>query len=68
MSLQVGQPAPDFTATAVVGREFKEIRMSDYRGRYVVLFFYPLDFRLSARRRSSASTTSWRSSSTAVRR
>ncbi len=44
MSLQVQQPAPDFTATAVVGREFKEIRLSDYRGRYVVLFFYPLDF------------------------
>ncbi len=44
MSLQVQQPAPDFTATAVVGSEFKEIRLSDYRGRYVVLFFYPMDF------------------------
>ncbi len=42
--LRVGQPAPDFTATAVVDLEFKTIRLSDYRGKYVVLFFYPLDF------------------------
>ncbi|MCG9892087.1 MAG: peroxiredoxin [Thermosynechococcaceae cyanobacterium MS004] len=41
---RVGMPAPDFTATAVYGQEFKEIRLSDYRGQYVVLFFYPLDF------------------------
>jgi alkyl hydroperoxide reductase subunit AhpC len=44
MSVQVQQPAPDFTATAVVGGEFKEIKLSDYRGKYVILFFYPLDF------------------------
>ncbi|NEQ51007.1 MAG: peroxiredoxin [Leptolyngbya sp. SIO3F4] len=42
--LRVGQPAPDFTATAVVDQEFKTIKLSDYRGRYVILFFYPLDF------------------------
>ncbi len=42
--LQVGQLAPDFTATAVYDQEFKEIKLSDYRGKYVVLFFYPLDF------------------------
>jgi peroxiredoxin (alkyl hydroperoxide reductase subunit C) len=42
--LRVGQLAPDFTATAVVDQEFKSIKLSDYRGRYVVLFFYPLDF------------------------
>ncbi len=42
--LRVGQPAPDFTATAVVDQEFKTIKLSDCRGRYVVLFFYPLDF------------------------
>ncbi|NEP62632.1 MAG: peroxiredoxin [Symploca sp. SIO2G7] len=42
--LRVGQPAPDFTATAVVDQEFKTIKLSDYRGRYAVLFFYPLDF------------------------
>ena len=42
--LSVGQSAPDFTATAVVDQAFKTIKLSDYRGQYVVLFFYPLDF------------------------
>jgi peroxiredoxin (alkyl hydroperoxide reductase subunit C) len=36
--------APDFMATAVVDQEFKTLKLSDYRGKYVVLFFYPLDF------------------------
>ncbi|XP_074835826.1 peroxiredoxin-2 isoform X2 [Carettochelys insculpta] len=40
----IGKPAPDFCATAVVDGAFKEIQLSDYRGKYVVLFFYPLDF------------------------
>lgn len=44
MTRLVGLQAPDFTATAVVDQEFKEIKLSDYRGKYVVLFFYPLDF------------------------
>jgi peroxiredoxin 2/4 len=41
--LRVGQIAPDFTATAVVGQQFKQLKLSNYR-QYVVLFFYPLDF------------------------
>ena len=44
MPAQVQKEAPDFTATAVVNEDFKEIKLSDYRGKYVVLFFYPLDF------------------------
>ena len=44
MSLRVGQEAPDFTATAVIDQEFKEITLSGYKGKWVVLFFYPLDF------------------------
>tara|TARA_Y100001968_G_scaffold31865_1_gene24505 strand:+ start:8401 stop:8967 length:567 start_codon:yes stop_codon:yes gene_type:complete len=36
--------APDFSATAVIDQEFKDITLSQYRGKYVVLFFYPLDF------------------------
>ena len=44
MTRIVGLAAPDFTATAVVDQEFKEISLSHYRGKYVVLFFYPLDF------------------------
>lgn len=44
MAALVQQPAPDFKATAVINEEFKEINLSDYRGKYVVFFFYPLDF------------------------
>jgi len=44
MSAQVQKEAPDFAATAVVDGEFKPVKLSDYRGKYVVLFFYPLDF------------------------
>ena len=41
----VTKPAPDFTADAVMGdNTIKEISLSDYRGKKVVLFFYPLDF------------------------
>lgn len=41
----IGQPAPQFKTTAVVdGGDFKEIALSDYKGKWVVLFFYPLDF------------------------
>ena len=42
--LRVGQKAPDFKATAVLDQEFQEITLSQYKGKYVVLFFYPLDF------------------------
>ena len=44
MSLKVGQEAPDFSATAVYDQEFKEITLSGLRGKWIVLFFYPLDF------------------------
>jgi peroxiredoxin (alkyl hydroperoxide reductase subunit C) len=40
----VGLQAPDFRATAVVDQEFRELSLRDYRGRDVVLFFYPLNF------------------------
>jgi peroxiredoxin (alkyl hydroperoxide reductase subunit C) len=43
-TLRVGLSAPDFTATAVVDQEFETVKLSNYRGKYVVLFFYPLDF------------------------
>jgi alkyl hydroperoxide reductase subunit AhpC len=41
---KIGQPAPDFEGVAVVNGEFKNIKLTDYKGKYVVLFFYPLDF------------------------
>ena len=53
MSLLVGKPAPEFKGKAVVGGDaillnsdnaFKEISINDYKGKWVVLFFYPLDF------------------------
>ncbi len=45
MSVLVTQPAPDFAAEAVMeDGSFKQIRLSDYKGKYVLLFFYPLDF------------------------
>lgn len=43
--LQVGQKAPDFKAEAALGNdEFKNISLSEYKGKWLVLFFYPLDF------------------------
>jgi peroxiredoxin (alkyl hydroperoxide reductase subunit C) len=46
MGVLVGKPAPDFSATAVVnGGDFEEnFTLSQFLGKYVVLFFYPLDF------------------------
>ncbi|TWT31133.1 putative peroxiredoxin [Posidoniimonas corsicana] len=45
MSVLVQKEAPDFTAQAVMpDGTFKELKLSDYRGKYVLLFFYPLDF------------------------
>jgi len=46
MSVLVGKQAPDFTAAAVMadGSINENFSLSDYSGKYVVLFFYPLDF------------------------
>ncbi|MFQ5345787.1 MAG: peroxiredoxin [Mariprofundus sp.] len=46
MSVLVGKQAPDFTAAAVMadGSINESFSLSDYSGKYVVLFFYPLDF------------------------
>ncbi|KAM9380002.1 thioredoxin-dependent peroxide reductase, mitochondrial [Phaethornis superciliosus] len=40
----VTQHAPFFKGTAVVNGEFKELSLDDFKGKYLVLFFYPLDF------------------------
>jgi peroxiredoxin (alkyl hydroperoxide reductase subunit C) len=45
MATLVTKQAPDFTAQAVLPDDsFAELTLSSYRGKYVVLFFYPLDF------------------------
>lgn len=41
----IDQPAPQFTTDSVVdGGDFKKVSLADYKGKWVVLFFYPLDF------------------------
>ncbi|QIP15345.1 thioredoxin-dependent thiol peroxidase [Spirosoma aureum] len=40
MSLNIGDPAPDFTSTDQTGQP---IKLSDYRGKKVVIYFYPKD-------------------------
>lgn len=46
MSVLVGKKAPNFTAKAVIngGEIVDQFSLSDYKGKYVVLFFYPKDF------------------------
>lgn len=44
MMAQVGKPAPDFEASAYVNGGFKNIKLSDFKGKWVVVCFYPGDF------------------------
>ena len=45
MSTLVTRPAPQFEAEAVLADgSFANVKLSDYKGKYVVLYFYPLDF------------------------
>ena len=45
MSARVGQEAPDFEANAfVAGKGFLPVKLSDYKGKWIVLCFYPGDF------------------------
>jgi peroxiredoxin (alkyl hydroperoxide reductase subunit C) len=44
MLARVGNPAPDFEANAFVGAGFKPVKLSDHKGQWVVLCFYPGDF------------------------
>ena len=40
---QIGKQAPSFKGMAVIDGQFKEISLDDYKGKYLVVFFYPLD-------------------------
>ena len=40
----IQKPAPAFSATALVGQEFKQVALDDFKGKWLLLFFYPLDF------------------------
>src|SRR5438128_10150845 len=44
METLIGKKAPFFEGEAAVGGEFKKISLNDYKGKYLCLFFYPLDF------------------------
>lgn len=44
MIARVGKPAPDFEVAAYVDGGFKNIKLSDYKGKWVALCFYPGDF------------------------
>lgn len=44
MTASVGKPAPDFEASAFIGDGFENVRLSDYKGKWVALCFYPGDF------------------------
>jgi len=40
----IDRKAPDFETDAYVNGELKKVKLSDYKGRWVVLFFYPADY------------------------
>lgn len=42
--IQVNQKVPDFELSAYHNGEIKKIRLSDYKGKWVVIIFYPADF------------------------
>lgn len=45
MTARVGQDAPDFELSSfVAGKGFQPIKLSDYKGKWIVLCFYPGDF------------------------
>ena len=44
MAVLVGKKAPDFKAMTVFGQDMKEVSLSQFKGKNIVLFFYPLDF------------------------
>jgi peroxiredoxin (alkyl hydroperoxide reductase subunit C) len=44
MAAEVGKPAPDFEATAYHQGGFKKVKLSDFKGKWVLLCFYPGDF------------------------
>jgi hypothetical protein len=44
MIARVGKPAPDFEASAFFEGGFKNVKLSDYKGKWIILCFYPGDF------------------------
>lgn len=42
--VKVGKPAPDFTAPAFLNGKFMNVSLSEFKGKWVILCFYPGDF------------------------
>ena len=42
--IKVGKPAPEFTAPAYIQGKFANVSLSEYKGKWVLLCFYPCDF------------------------
>lgn len=42
-NIKVQEPAPQFEGKAIIDGQIKDIKLSDFAGKYLVLFFYPLD-------------------------
>jgi peroxiredoxin (alkyl hydroperoxide reductase subunit C) len=41
---RLGEKAPEFEAPALIGNHFRKVRLTDYLGKFVVLYFYGNDF------------------------
>ncbi len=44
MLARVGKPAPDFELSAYLEGGFRNIKLSDFKGKWIVICFYPGDF------------------------
>jgi peroxiredoxin (alkyl hydroperoxide reductase subunit C) len=44
MALRIGKPAPEFETNAYEKGEIHKVKLADYRGQWVMLYFYPGDF------------------------
>ena len=51
--MQPGHPAPDWTADALVDGQFKQMKLSDFKGKYLILLFYPMDLYAPTRHHAS---------------
>ncbi|CAA9994551.1 unnamed protein product [Nesidiocoris tenuis] len=60
MTPKLQKPAPSFAGKAVIDGVFKDISLEDYKNKYVVLFFYPLDFTFVCPTEIIAFSDSWK--------